>query len=103
MGVEEFSECLFVTTVGGCRHAEDIGLREMLKNPLITVREAMVRLIHDNVLKIILGEHGEPFLLAKVLHRAYRHGKETSEAVTVSLLEGGIQSRDHLQLVGGLG
>ena len=62
----------------------------------------MVRLVHDDVLKIILRKHREPFLLAKGLHRSYRHGKETAEAVTLALLKGGIESRDLLQLVDGL-
>ena len=62
-----------------------------------------MRLVHDDVLKIILGEHREPFLLAKGLHRSHRHGKETAEAAVLPLLKGSVESREHLQLIGGLG
>ena len=74
----------------------------MREHTLITLRECVVRLVHDDVLKIILREHRKPFLLAKRLHRTHRHGKETAEAAVLPLLKGSVESREHLQLIGGL-
>ena len=62
-----------------------------------------MRFVHDDVLKVILREHREPFFLAKRLHRTHRHRKETAEAAVLPLLKGSVESREHLQLVGGLG
>ena len=74
----------------------------MREHTLITLRECVVRLVHDDVLKIILREHRKPFLLAKRLHRTHRHGKEAAEAAVLPLLKCCIKSREHLQLVSGL-
>ena len=73
LGVEILSEIFHIAPVGSRRNAENVGVRKMVKHTPVAVRKAVMRFVHDNVLKVVIRKSGESFFLRQRLHRADRH------------------------------
>ena len=58
-----------------------------------------MRLVHDDVLEVVVREPGESFLLRKRLHRADRHRQRAAEAGRLRFFKHGIQPGRAPQLI----
>ena len=58
-----------------------------------------MRLVHDDVLEVVIREPGESLFLRKRLHRADRHRQRAPETGGLGFLQHGIQPRRAPQLV----
>ena len=80
LGIEVLSEVFHIAPVGSRRNAENVCVRKMVKHTPVAVREAVMRFVHDDVLKVVIRKPGESLFLRQRLHRADRHRQKAAKA-----------------------
>ena len=80
LGIEVLSEIFHIAPVWSRRNAENVCIRKMVKHTPVAVREAVMRFVHDDVLKVVIRKPGESLFLRQRLHRADRHRQKAAKA-----------------------
>ena len=71
----------------------------MIEDAPVAVGKAVMRLVHDDVLEVIVREPGESLFLRKRLHRADRHREKAVKAGGLRFFEDRVKPGRFLQLV----